>query len=314
MGLVEAAGKTAIDLVKSEGIQNKAASALGMLFPYAGIRKHALDMYIHEIEESDLPIDTKMIAILNAKDTIKKLKNKKDIADIAIENAEEGTCFDAKSGVNQEWLERFMDSAGFVSEEEVQLMWGKILGNEFENPGSTPLNMIRILSEMTPQYAQAFQTICSMRRYLLAIDETGEPVAFRDNIVVPYTANEEEMRSLGLSYNVLTELETLGLIKFSTMPGFVTIDMPKKCTICTYVDGVTKELEEGNHESVAIGNVILTDAGRCLSKITEAVEIKDYELLEKRYMNRSSTIYKEKATFEITKDEEGTLHFKRRGK
>lgn len=116
MGLAEAAGKAAMDLAKNEGLQNKTTSALSMLFPYVGARKRALDMYISEIEKSDLPIDAKMIATLNAKETIKQLKNKKNIADIAIESAKEGTRFDADSGVNQEWLERFMDSAGFVSE------------------------------------------------------------------------------------------------------------------------------------------------------------------------------------------------------
>ena len=46
MGIGEIAASTAVDLVKSENIQNKAVSLLGMLFPYAGIEKRALDMYL----------------------------------------------------------------------------------------------------------------------------------------------------------------------------------------------------------------------------------------------------------------------------
>lgn len=41
-----------------------------------------------------------------------------------------------------------MDSAGFVSSEEIQWIWGKILANEFEKPGSTPPNMIRYCQKL----------------------------------------------------------------------------------------------------------------------------------------------------------------------
>ena len=39
--------------------------------------------------------------------------------------------------VNEEWLDRFMDSAKFVSQEEIQAIWGKILAKEFENQENT---------------------------------------------------------------------------------------------------------------------------------------------------------------------------------
>ena len=129
MGIGEIATRTAADLVKNENIQNKTASLLGMLFPYVGIEKRALDMFLSDVENSDMSTESKVIATLSAKTTIRKLKNQKSIADQAVANAKEGTVFDASSGVNRDWLDRFMDSAGFVSEEQVQQMWGKILSN-----------------------------------------------------------------------------------------------------------------------------------------------------------------------------------------
>lgn len=138
MGIGEIATSTAVDLVKSENIQNKAVSLLGMLFPYVGIEKRALDMYLSDIEKSDMSPESKLIATLSAKTTIKKLKNQKNIADQAVSNAREGTVFDASSGVNHDWLERFMDSAGFVSEEQVQQMWGEFLQRNLSNPDQHP--------------------------------------------------------------------------------------------------------------------------------------------------------------------------------
>lgn len=127
-GIPDVVANTAADLAKSDNVQNKTASLLGMLFPYAGIEKRALDMYIADVEKSNMSSESKLIAILSAKKTIKKLKNQKSIADKAVSSAKEGTTFDSSSGVNLEWLERFMDSAGFVSEEQVQIMWGENFG------------------------------------------------------------------------------------------------------------------------------------------------------------------------------------------
>lgn len=133
-GIPDVVANTAADLAKSDNVQNKTASLLGMLFPYAGIEKRALDMYIADVEKSNMSSESKLIAILSAKKTIKKLKNQKSIADKAVSSAKEGTTFDSSSGVNLEWLERFMDSAGFVSEEQVQIMWGKFWQRNLKSP------------------------------------------------------------------------------------------------------------------------------------------------------------------------------------
>ena len=74
MSIMEKAGSAALDLAKNEGIQNKAMDLFGMLCPYLSIRKKAIDLYVDEIEKSDLSADAKVVALLNAKQTIKKLK------------------------------------------------------------------------------------------------------------------------------------------------------------------------------------------------------------------------------------------------
>ena len=92
----------------------------GMIFPYAGIKKKAVDMYKAEIEQSDLSTEAKMISLLNARKTLKGIKNQKNIVEIAKDNAKEGTNFSEKSGVNEEWCDRFLESASFVSSEDMQ--------------------------------------------------------------------------------------------------------------------------------------------------------------------------------------------------
>ncbi|MBU5471281.1 DUF2806 domain-containing protein [Falcatimonas sp. MSJ-15] len=48
------------------------------------------------------------------------------------------------------------------------------MANEFERPGSTPPNTIRILSEITPALASAFRYICSMCIWILPLNENGD--------------------------------------------------------------------------------------------------------------------------------------------
>lgn len=306
MGIGQIAAHTAVDLVKSENMQNKAVSLLGMLFPYAGIEKRALDMYLSDVEKSDMSPESKLIATLSAKTTIKKLKNQKSIADEAVSSAKEGTVFDESSGVNHDWLDRFMDSAGFVSEEQVQQMWGKILAKEFETPGSTPHNMVRILSEITSKHAEAFQKICSMKRLSIFIDGSGDVEVTQCDIVVPFKGNEVEFHTLGLSFDLLNELETLGLIKFDSTGGFVALNVPEK-GIITYINGVTQEVESHKKDKLPIGNVMLTEAGECLSKIIQPIPTPNYISLEKKYMISNGVVFKETPGYIIIDDGLGGL-------
>lgn len=279
-----AAAKTAVDLVKNENVLNKSIGVMGMLFPFAGLKQKAVEMYVEDIEKSDLPAETKVFMVLNMKKTFKKIKNQKAIAEIAMENAKQGTDFSEDSGVSEEWLDRFMDSAGFVSSEEIQWIWGKILANEFERPGSTPPNMIRILSEITPELASAFRYICSMRIWILPLNENGDIQGEIQELFVPYNKNDEKFRECGVSFNVLNELETLGVIRFESLSGYISTGITNdKVLIC--VGDKLDVIEEYRKGKLPIGNVMLTSVGEALKSITDSVEISDYYEMVKIYMS-----------------------------
>lgn len=278
-----AIAKTVMDLVKNENVLNKSVGVMGMLFPFAGLKQKAIEMYVADIEKSDLPEETKVFMILNTKKTFKKIKNQKAIAEVAMKNAEPETDFSEKSGVSEEWLERFMDSAGFVGTEEIQWIWGKILANEFERPGSTPPNMIRILSEITPELASAFRYICSMCMWILPLDEKGDIQDSIKQTFVPYNKNDKIFRERGVSFNVLNELETLGVIRFESLAGYVSKGITAdKVLIC--IGDQLEVVEEYPRENLPIGNVMLTSTGEALGAITDFVEISDYYEMVKKYM------------------------------
>lgn len=189
-------------------------------------------------------------------------------------------------------------------------MWGKILAKEFEKPGSTPHNMVRILSEIASEHAEAFQKICSMKRISLFTDGDGSIKEIRRNIVVPYEGNEAEFRALGLSFDLLNELETLGLIKFDSVAGFVTLNVPEKGVV-TYIDGVTQEIESHRKDQLPIGNILLTEAGDCLCRIIQPTPIPNYISLEKKYMISNGVVFKERSRYLILDNGKGQLSLRR---
>ncbi|MCR5835659.1 MAG: DUF2806 domain-containing protein [Lachnospiraceae bacterium] len=305
-----AVAKTAVDLVKNENVLNKSVGVMGMLFPYAGLKQKAVEMYVEDIEKSDLPAETKVFMVLNTKKTFKKIKNQKAIAEIAMENAKQGTDFSDDSGVSEEWLDRFMDSAGFVSSEEIQWIWGKILANEFEKPGSTPPNMIRILSEFTPGLAAAFRYICSMCIWILPLGDNGEIQGGFQKLVVPYNNNDEKFRECGVSFNVLNELETLGVIRFESLAGYISKGfLNDKILIC--VGDELDVIEEYQKGELPIGNVMLTSVGEALKTITDSVEISGYYEMVKKYMlDKGVKFSDEHDYYAETKGDELTIHRK----
>ena len=297
--------KTVADLAQNENILNKTTGVMGMLFPFAGLRQKAVEVYIEDIENSDLSAETKVFMILNAKKTFKKIKNQKAIAEIAMENAKQGTDFSENSGVSEEWLDRFMESAGFVSSEEIQLIWGKILANEFDRPGSTPPNMIRVLSEITPDMAKAFRYICSMSVWIYSLKEDGNMESGIKSIFVPYHGNDVVFRSMGLSFDILNELDTLGVMKFDSLAGYILQGFDSK-KILIRVGDKTDVIEEHKSGEIPIGNILLTSVGEALCAIIDKVEIDGYYDMVKGYLDKNGIKFADEYDF-VVQEKDGTL-------
>ena len=144
--------------------------------------------------------------------------------------------------------------------------------------------MIRILSEITPELASAFRYICSMRTWILPLNENGDIQGEFQELFVPYNKNDEKFRECGVSFNVLNELETLGVIRFESLSGYISTGITNdKVLIC--VGDKLDVIEEYRKGKLPIGNVMLTSVGEALKSITDSVEISDYYEMVKTYMS-----------------------------
>lgn len=305
LGSLANAGKAVADLAKDKNITDTGSKLFGMLYPYAGLKKKAVDMYVKEIEESDLPTETKIFTILNTKKTFKKLKNQGKIAEIAVENAKEGTDFSEESKVDEEWFDRFMDAAAHVSSDKMQEIWGRILAKEFEEPGTTPKSMIRILSEISPECAKAFSKIANMKVLLIEMNKNNKIANSTWVQIVPYNLNKDYMNKLGLHFGIMNELETLGLIKFNNLTEYKMSTESGTEKIFAYLKGRTLVLKDYNKSNIPIADVMLTEAGQALSKIIPSdnnVGYKDYEKIFKEYMKNKGFVFEDSLEYILMVD------------
>lgn len=242
---------------------------LGGLFPFWGMKKKAIDVYVREIEQSDLPPEAKMMAIANAKNTYRELKNQNAIIDVAYSALGEGENIDTDSlkNADSELISRLIDSSKFVSDEELQLLWGNVLAGELEHPGTTPKNVVRILSELSKEYAAAFSALCSLRVEILA--DTGTDIDYFGWDVMIFQFSNY-LKKINISFDVMHELEQLGLINFVDI-GHYNRTIPQEHYPYVHIvcDGHVMTAIN-TKDKFPIGQIILTKAGQCISRFAPA--------------------------------------------
>lgn len=289
--------KAAAESASKEGI-GKLANAIGGLFPFWGLKKRAVETYISDIEKSDMSPETKMMAIAKTKKTYRYLKNQSSIVEIALDAAPAGTNFTETSSVEDEWLERFMDSAKFVSDEKVQYLWGNILAKEFEQPNSTPPSVMRILSEITPFYANAFQILCNLSVHIIPVDHEGKLRPPHSVPILP--ANYDYLSAFNLNFSTLNELEMLGLIQYNTFPGYaLQFDTSVYAKLhLAYGTNVATVLKYPN-KRFPVGNVMLTAAGESIARFVKPLTIDGHFNAVIQFLKKSNIEFAEKPEFQI---------------
>lgn len=59
-----------------------------------------------------------------------------------------------------DWLMRFFDAVGNISNEDLQQLWGKVLANEIVKPKACSLRTLDMIRNMSPEEARTFSFLC----------------------------------------------------------------------------------------------------------------------------------------------------------
>lgn len=158
-----------------------------------------------------------------------------------LENEEEVT----SEPVNQDWLFKFFDYAGEISDENMQKLWSKILIGEIKNPKTYTLRTLSTLKNITTLEANLYEKIVPFIFY-----EHNNPFIYRDS---------ELLKKYGISFADLLKLEDCGLISLN---GFIIIDFEQQKNMI-YSDNIVLLI----NDKIKIDIYTITESGKQILKI-----------------------------------------------
>jgi hypothetical protein len=102
--------------------------------------------------------------------------------------------------VDPDWMARFLNYAQDISNEQMQVLWAKILAGEVKRPSSYSLQTLEILRIIDKKAADIFEEICSFSCVL------------KNGIILPSFIGGTNIANISFFYNVFSKILFLGEI------------------------------------------------------------------------------------------------------
>ena len=271
------------DLAKpADTLIKKISNAVGILYEPRHIRKvveakanAALTEAKSEIEITDLH---KRAAQRWIEEEAQRQKNMENITDKALPQLNENAKPDS---VDNDWIVNFFDKCRIVSDDEMQGLWSRVLAGEANAPGTYSKRTVNSLSDLDKTEAALFTKLCGFGLYI------GEIVPF----VFDFQA--EIYNRYGINFNALSHLESIGLVQFGPIAGFLRQELPKKFAVSYYGKPLLLEMPKDTGNTLELGKVLLTKIGQELAPICGSQPVEGFwEYAKdqwKKYLPKSET-------------------------
>jgi hypothetical protein len=157
--------------------------------------------------------------------------------------------------VEDDWIVNFFDKCRLISDEQMQTLWARVLSGEANSPGQFSKRTVDLLASLDKADADAFTKLCSF--------------AFFIGDVVPliYDVEAEIYKDHGINFTVLTHLDSIGLLRFDALAGFVRRGFAQKGFTHYYGQRVWIEFQQPANNTLDLGHVLLTKTGQQLAPI-----------------------------------------------
>ena len=170
---------------------------------------------------------------------------------------------DAKpEDMEDDWIRNFFDKCRIVSDEDVQNLWSRVLAGEANNPGSFSRRTVNLMADLDKRDAELFMRLCS---FVWMVETQMCPLVI--------DVNDEIYDSHGISFSSLGQLEALGLVRLEGGRGLQITKLPKHINLTYFGRATLLSLPKDSGNNLAVGDVMLTQAGRQLSRICEATAV-----------------------------------------
>ena len=91
---------------------------------------------------------------------ITKLKNFLNASEYAAEELQKSENQQSDENIGFDWIMRFFDAVGNVSNKDLQKLWGKVLAGEMQQPGTCSLRTMEVIRNMSQKEAEIYNKLC----------------------------------------------------------------------------------------------------------------------------------------------------------
>lgn len=157
-------------VITSPAVQGVVSSLITTLFVRRGENIKAIEAFkSREFEKvaNELLNEGKLsyVELYKCRNFLKVAKRADEmIADLRNDDTESEQSSGNKDKFSFDWLMRFFDAVGNISNDELQRLWGKVLANEITRPKSCALRTLDMVRNMPPEEAKTFSLLC---RYVM---------------------------------------------------------------------------------------------------------------------------------------------------
>lgn len=227
-----------------------------------------LGTYTNNGIEVSLPEFTDFLKRAEYRKRITEIKEQQNIENVLDETAQllEGTATVTSEPVDEDWLNRFFNSVKEISNEDMQIIWARILAEEIKSPNTCSFRTLETLRNMTRVEAELFQKIsrCTI--------QSG-----RFRFLPQYKSYLEKEK---INYEEIIKLSEHGLISTNGMESINTT-FEEESIIYTFNAQVVMLVKKrpGQVNKLTVPSYTLTTVGKEISNLFEN-EISTDSLLE----------------------------------
>lgn len=186
------------------------------------------------------------------------------------------------SKMQDDWVANFFDKSRIVSDLEMQELWAKVLAGEANAPGSYSKRTVNFLAGMDKRDAELFQSLCRFGWFI----GNFTPLIFE--------AQAEIYQKHGINFETLTHLDSIGLLQFNSIAGFIKQGFPDDFVVAYCGRLLTLSMRNQKKKTLPTGRVLLTSVGRELATVCVAQGIPDfYDYVKdkwKKYLPQSENV------------------------
>ncbi len=163
---------------------------------------------------------------------------------------------DAKpQDMEDDWIVNFFDKCRLITNEEMQILWSRVLTGEANAPGKFSKRTVNFLGSLDKSDATLFQALCRFSWY------SG------DVYPIIYDTKKDIYNDLGIDFASIKHLDEIGLLSFDYLSSYRLLNLNKYLTFFYYGKPVKIEFENDTDNGLDIGHVILSKVGQELSLI-----------------------------------------------